>query len=113
MSITLNHLQRFMPGQMHDVVKRHTALNQTRCKRVSQVMKTEVFNPCFFPCLIKSRLVALDRFAFVCEHKSGIFWPQVQQSLISTLAKPYRAILTILGLDVRNAFVNQVPMAPI
>ena len=63
MGISLNHLQRFMPGQMHHVVQGHTSLYQSRSKGVAEVMKTKVYDPRFLTCRIKRMLEALQGFA--------------------------------------------------
>ena len=74
MGISLNHLQRFMPGQMHHVVQGHTSLYQSRSKGVAEVMKTKVYDPRFLTCRIKRMLEALQGFWASYARKALLPW---------------------------------------
>ena len=113
MGISLNHAQRFMPGQMHHVVERYSALDQTRSKRVTKIMKTEVFDPRFPTSRAKGRLHAFDRLASIREYRSRFLRPEVEKRFVGPFAKPNGTVFAVFRIDERYPPMLQIDILPI
>lgn len=75
--IPLHHHERLMPGQLHDLVKRHAPLHQTRCKCVPQIVEANICQPGDFPRPLEGAGHGGNGLALKNEHRAALMRPEV------------------------------------